>query len=135
MTGRMRVELDFESVAKTVIVRCFGTFDLDGARWTAEQITEGIAERPGPVDGTLIDLREAAFSFSEAEIRELVDFVNRVDAEPRGRTAYLVPQDLEFGLMRMYQAYRDRTDPNVRVFRALDEALTWVADREMKDSA
>jgi hypothetical protein len=45
------------------------------------------------------------------------------------RFAIVAPKDLEFGLGRMYQAYREldeRSRKQVSVFRSMEEALAWL---------
>lgn len=45
------------------------------------------------------------------------------------RTAYIGPNDLEFGLLRMYESYARFEDvaPLIKVFRTRDEALAWIS--------
>ena len=48
---------------------------------------------------------------------------------PKSRRAILVDTDLKFGLARMFETFRDfHGEKGIRVFRNLDEALTWVLD-------
>ena len=43
-----------------------------------------------------------------------------------GRMAIYAPDDVPFGLARMFQAYREGTPIEVRVFRQADEAREWI---------
>jgi len=45
----------------------------------------------------------------------------------RSRRAFVVSSDLQFGLSRMFSAYREAvTGQEVRVFRTMPEALAWL---------
>lgn len=44
------------------------------------------------------------------------------------RRAMVAPEDVLFGLSRMYSGYRDAADENLRVFRTLEEARAWLED-------
>lgn len=47
------------------------------------------------------------------------------------RRAFLVANDLEFGLARMYEILRENAgERGIRVFRSLEEALDWVLSRQ-----
>ena len=46
---------------------------------------------------------------------------------PRSRRAFVVKDDLQFGLARMFQTHRELSgEGGIRVFRTIDEALDWV---------
>jgi hypothetical protein len=50
---------------------------------------------------------------------------------PLSRRAMLVKDDLQYGLIRMFEIHRDLNgESGIRVFRNFDEAMTWIAIRE-----
>jgi hypothetical protein len=54
------------------------------------------------------------------------------------KLAIVAPQDLAFGVARMYQAYREltpRSTKTVSVFRARDAALRWLASEDPRRGA
>lgn len=76
----------------------------------------------------LWDLRTATFSPSASEIQELAEFVKRGSAlRAPSRSAFVVAGDLEFGLVRVFGAYREERGVEVAVFRDLAEAAAWLA--------
>ncbi len=58
------------------------------------------------------------------EIRQLA---NDNLFSPGSRRAFVVKDDLQFGLARMFEIYRDlKGETGIRVFRSYDEALEWI---------
>lgn len=50
---------------------------------------------------------------------------------PDSRRAFLVPNDLAFGLGRMFEILREAAgERGIRIFRSLDEALEWVLSKQ-----
>ena len=45
---------------------------------------------------------------------------------PAGRVAIVAPQDLSFGVFRVYAAHREQTQVKLSVFRSEQEALDWL---------
>ncbi len=42
------------------------------------------------------------------------------------KTAIISPKDLEFGMARIYEVFRDKSKENVMVFRNTESALKWL---------
>ena len=76
----------------------------------------------------LIDAREAQHELSVADMRRLVDLVEKAPggASPR-RTALVVTNMVDYGMARMYGALAAETDPGFAVFQDLAEAEAWLA--------
>jgi len=54
-------------------------------------------------------------------------FAQRSIFSSRSRRAFVVKDDLQFGLARMFEIHRDLNgETGIRVFRTLDEALDWI---------
>jgi len=72
----------------------------------------------------LFDLRAAVASAFPSED---VEKATRVRAfSETSRRAVVAPQDLSFGLARMYQSHRADLSTGIHVFREMDEALEWL---------
>jgi hypothetical protein len=62
--------------------------------------------------------------FSSEDVRL---FAERDIYSPNARRAFLVKDDLQFGLARMFEIHRElKGEVGIRVFRTLDELLEWV---------
>ena len=82
----------------------------------------------GPSPRVLWDLRNARFDFSTVEVRALAEFARQKSPYPDLRMAFVVARDLEFGLVRIFEALRETARARVAVFREKDEALAWLAE-------
>jgi hypothetical protein len=77
----------------------------------------------------LWDLREANVpSMTSADIERISELVSKHWGKGgSSRAALVVSQDFEFGLSRMYQVFiESRISTQLKVFRNLEEALTWI---------
>jgi hypothetical protein len=73
----------------------------------------------------LADFRE----ITEVEIgpEDVRQFAQRVIYSSSSRRAFLVKNDLQFGLARMFEIYRELNgETGIRVFRTFDEAMEWI---------
>lgn len=80
----------------------------------------------------LVDLSEADVSNVTADglvslAMTLADLFER-DGIELYKTAVYSPEDLPFGLSRLYEAYTADSPESVQVFRDRDEALSWLLD-------
>jgi hypothetical protein len=72
------------------------------------------------VDFTMID----GLEIEPEDVRQLAE---RNIFSPRSRRAFVVKDDLQFGLARMFEIHRELNgEPGIQVFRTFDEALDWV---------
>jgi hypothetical protein len=90
----------------------------------------GVVEEPDyrPGLNELVDFRGVTYeSVSSADLRKLRE-VNRALSDKVGssRLAYVVSDDLGFGLGRMFMALSDDSKIEHRVFRELAEARKWL---------
>ena len=78
------------------------------------------------------DLRLYDFSVgwdaSTDEIKRVAELAEDLITTTAKRVALLAPEDLSYGLARMYQAYRntDKALPRFKVCRSREEALAWL---------
>ena len=76
----------------------------------------------------LVDLRRANFKMSSHEMREVArEVAEKLGAkEGHRKAAMLVAGDHEYGLLRVLNAMTDQTHSDIRPFRRLDEAVSWL---------
>jgi hypothetical protein len=73
----------------------------------------------------LLDVRRADVrSVTSAGVRRLAE--RPFALAPESRRGVVVPDELSFGMARMYEALRDKLGGAIRVFRDFDEAKRWV---------
>ena len=87
----------------------------------------GIEDDPEvkPDFSLLVDARRAdARSVTSAGVRALAS--RRFALSPGSRRGIVVPNELGFGMARMYEALRDTWGGAIRVFRDYEEAQRWV---------
>jgi hypothetical protein len=77
-----------------------------------------------PSFAQLYDLREATLAFTSEGVRA-VALVSPFGAGAR-RAFVSGPSDALFGMVRMYEALRERAPDKVEGFRSVDEALRWL---------
>jgi hypothetical protein len=73
----------------------------------------------------MADFRQiTGIEFGPEDVRE---FAQRSIYSSRSRRAIVVKDDLQFGLARMFEIYRELNgETGIRVFRTFDEAVDWI---------
>ena len=77
----------------------------------------------------LVDLRHAENSVRSATaLNELAGFMRKqyADTTARPKVAVVAPEDISFGLARMYEVFSGDVPWEFAVFRAADAALAWL---------
>lgn len=128
----MTISIHIEPETGVAIATCCGVLRLSDARdgasalWTA----------PGWLGQSAVwDFREATFSLSTADIREVATFItSHQPTTPPARIAFVTTRDVDFGLSRMFEAYRADPRTTFRVFRDYEEALHWARSVEPEDA-
>ena len=64
------------------------------------------------------------------EVAALAQFIRQRSPFTWLRAAFLVASDLEFGLVRMFEAMRDTDNARTNVFRSREKALEWLTSSE-----
>ena len=77
----------------------------------------------------LIDFRQAiSGSRGTSALRQMASFANtqfaKTDAHPK--IALIAPEDVSFGISRMYNAFTDTIPWDLVIFRSADAALDWL---------
>ena len=65
---------------------------------------------------------------SPSGLKKLSDLVTSytMNAHIKFKTAIIAPDDLPFGLGRLYEAYSDESPETTSVFREIDKAFEWL---------
>jgi hypothetical protein len=72
------------------------------------------------------DFREAQIEFSLIDVQTFAQFVlSREAAGPPARLAIVTGRDVDFGLSRMFEAFRENASTQVHIFRELNDAMSW----------
>jgi hypothetical protein len=119
----MPFSLSFEPESGLVIVTCSGSLGVNDARMGAAVFWNGPEWSGKPV---VWDLRSAQLDVRGADVQEIARFIlERQPETPPPRVAFVAGRDVDFGLMRMFQVYRQHPATQVRVFRDYEEAVSW----------
>ena len=119
----MKLSIHIEPETGMAIVTCSGVLRLSDTLEGAEVLwkTPGWSGR-----AAVWDFREAEFDISPSEIREVAELVaDRQPAPPPARVAWVTHRDVDFGLARMYEIFREDPRTEFRVFRDYEEAVSW----------
>ncbi len=81
------------------------------------------------------DFRTAQFVLTSPEIQETADFIldNQPETPPE-RVAFVTGRDVDFGLARIFEAFRQDPRTDFRVLRDFEEALRWARAEETDPS-
>jgi hypothetical protein len=72
------------------------------------------------------DFRSAHFDVNTSDIRELAVFVlEHQPVAPPSRVAFVTARDVDFGMTRMFEVFREDPATEFRVFRDYHEAVAW----------
>ncbi len=134
--GAMSIEYEVDHQSRLVRARGRGTltdedvFAYQREVWSRPEVA-GYDEL---IDMT--EVKEIALPSGE-RVRQLAILSALMDPRsPASKFAIVAPQDLAFGLGRMYQTYRgldERSTKKVGVFRTLERALAFLAGEEEAD--
>ncbi|GJM44811.1 MAG: hypothetical protein DHS20C21_16530 [Gemmatimonadota bacterium] len=121
----MKATIRFTVNADVAIATCTGTLGGPEAR----QGVKDFWEAPGWSGQSVVwDFREANFDLSSPETRQLAQFVLENQPTPPPRVAFVTGSDVDFGMSRVFEAYREDPQTEFRVFREYDEAVSWARE-------
>ena len=86
-------------------------------------------DRITPSMNLLVDLRQADSTTRSSDVlRKFAGFIEtKLTGIPeRPKVAVVAPEDLSFGLARMYEAFADSVPWDFEVFREMNAALAWL---------
>ena len=130
----MPIDYQIDVARRRVVATAHGTltdsdvFDYQRAVWSRPEVA-GFDE---VVDMRAVKIVELPRPGGE-RLRELAGTSASMDAATSSRFAIVAPDDLAFGLGRMYAAYRGvdpRSTKEVHVFRTMEEAVAWLDEKK-----
>lgn len=105
-----------------VVAACSGALRLDDAKEGAETIWGNPEWSGKPI---VWDFRSARLDVDVTAVRELAKFILERQSSPPPKVAIVTARDVDFGLARMFEVFRERPSTEVRTFRDYEEALSW----------
>lgn len=119
----MPVSLSFDSENGIVVAICTGTLRAHDAKEAAAVFWSDLKWSGKPV---VWDFRSAELDVRGTDVQEIARFIiERQPKVPPPRVAFVAGRDVDYGLGRMYQVYRQHPATQVRIFRDYDEAVSW----------
>jgi hypothetical protein len=119
----MPFTVHFVPEADLVVATCSGIVKMNDATLGAVVVWDNPEWSGKPV---LWDLRSAQLDVRDEEVREMAKYIlEHQPAIPPPRVAFVIARDVDFGLVRMFQALREHPSTQVEVFRDYDEAISW----------
>ncbi len=114
----------FEIRGRLVLVTSDGAFSLEDAEGAVQRLLSDPAFEPG--SSVLIDVRGSTESASAGEISERAEWFATLSRAHIKRCALVTGDPLQFGLARMFSSFADATGMEVRAFREMSEAESWL---------
>lgn len=128
----MPVSIDIEPQSGLAIASCSGVFGRQEAQTAAVELWQ-IEE--GARRCVVWDLGAADLVVSPADARELAAFVKQNQPmPPPEKVAFVVHREVDFGMARMFEVFREDPRTASRVFRARDEAVRWAGSPDPQDA-
>jgi hypothetical protein len=119
----MRVSIEIEPETGFAIATCSGVLRFNELREAATALWETAAWRG---KSAVWDLREAEVDVSSEETREIAKFIlRRQPTPPPAKIAFVTKRDVDFGIARMFQVFREDPATALCVFRDYEEAVCW----------
>ena len=116
---------DFSIVPEHRVVVSKGSGVFTHADFLDHMSRLGVDPHFNPDFDQIVDCRAIAKMDLSAD--QISDLASRSVFAAGSRRAFVVPSEVQFGLTRMFAAYREvRTGQQVGVFRSMDEALSWL---------
>jgi hypothetical protein len=112
---------------RLIHLRCEGLLTLDDFIEQGSQTKQDPQFQKGM--HSIADLREAKLSANFAKALKFLDFMESIQ-ESRGscKWAVVAPRNAEYGLGMMLASISSEVSMEVRVFRKMEEAVTWVTE-------
>lgn len=117
----MSKDFTIETVSGVTVIRISRKLEFD-------EILKAINDVASltPSDRRLWNLNQF-FRFSKEQILEMAELGRRI-WPTASKVAYVTSDELSFGLLRMFEVYREQEQYQTRVFKSEEEALTWLND-------
>ena len=124
----MPLKFDYLGMDEPILVTITGEFGEEDFTRLLEEFTKS-TEYPPNAD-VVYDLTEMSFDNVSTEFfTSLVDIAERYPQRSGARLAYVCPEDLQYGMMRVWGVMVNRIPVNVNVFRSMEKAMAWIKDK------
>ena len=121
--GFMAISIQIESETGMAIATCSGVLQIEDAKKGAATLWKSPDWKGVSV---VWDFREAQFDVTTSNVRRIAEFVlRRQPAIPPAKVAFVTQRDVDFGMARMFEVFREDPRTAFRVFRDFDEAVSW----------
>ncbi|RPJ07110.1 MAG: hypothetical protein EHM37_18490 [Deltaproteobacteria bacterium] len=125
----MPVVIEKHPALNLTIFKATGSVPFSEQRQVLTSFYEG-----SPTSNVIWDFTRATdVTISNSELRAIIQYTKEHAARRQaGRTALVVNTKLQYGLARMTSTFAEieQTPWPIMVFEQLDEALTWIAERD-----
>ena len=122
----MAISINVDPGTGMAVVACSGVLSSDDARGAATALW-GHPDWRG--ESAVWDFRAAQFAIDSVQTRELAGFILRHQRpKPPRRIAFVTGREGDFGMARMFGAYREAPDTQFSVLRDLDAARSWAGE-------
>lgn len=128
----MTVSIQIEPETGMAIATCSGVLRLSDAKEGATALWK----TPGWSGRSVVwDFREAQFDVSSSDAQDIAQFIfSHQPATPPLKVAFVTQRDLDFGMARVFEAYREDPHTAFQVFRDYEEAINWARSLEPDDA-
>ena len=119
----MTVSIKIEPETGMAIATCSGILRVSDAKEGATALWK----TPGWSGRSVVwDFREAQFDVSSSDAQNIARFIlTHQPATPPSKVAFVTQRDLDFGMARVFDAYRADPRTAFQVFRDHEEAICW----------
>jgi hypothetical protein len=124
----MTLSIHIEPDSGVAIATCSGVLRVTDAMEGAAALweTEGWSGR-----AAVWDFRGARFDLASSDVREIAQFIlSRQRATPPSKIAFVTDVDADFGMARVFEAYREDARTAFQVFRDYTEAVCWARSHD-----
>jgi hypothetical protein len=119
----MPVSIEVDADSGIAIGKCSGVLGLADAKAGASTLWQDAA---WPGVAVVWDFRDAQLDTTGPEVFELAQYINAHQRSPApARVAFVTSRDVDYGQVRIFEAYRERPGTEVQVFRDMDAAVDW----------
>ena len=119
----MTVSIQIEPETGMAIATCFGVLRLCNAQESATALWK----TPGWSGRSVVwDFREAQFDISSSDTQNIAQFIfTQQPATPPSKVTFVIQRDLDFGMARVFDVYREDPRTEFQIFRDFEEAVCW----------
>lgn len=128
----MPFKIDFTGPHSPLIVTIKGELRTDDVVEMLETIVNS-EDYPANINA-IYDFSQMSFNNITSDFLQALDHRIQRGSHDRigAKTAYVCPGDLQFGMIRAWEAFIDDLQVETLVTRSMDEALSWVMSEQMQ---